>query len=284
MRRGRADGDEDASGREEGAGVAGILEGRRALVTGGAHGIGRATAQAFAAAGATVAVLDTEAEADAAAAVAAAVGGLAVLADVADPAATTEAIDRAARELGGLTTVFANAGFGVSKPLEDHDDELFDRLIRVNLTGTFHTLRAVLPHLRAAGGGAIVTMAGTTALRPARGEGPYGAAKAGVIALTQEVALSHAPTIRANCVAPGYVATRLTAGVVDTPWLREHVESRIPLGRVARPEEIASVVTFLCSDGASYVTGQLLRIDGGSMLPSHQSDELIRGLVRPPSS
>ena len=140
---------------------------------------------------------------------------------------------------------------------------LFDRLIRVNLTGTFHTLRAALPHLRAAGGGAIVTMAGTTALRPARGEGPYGAAKAGVIALTQEVALSQAPAIRANCVAPGYVATRLTAGVVTTPWLREHVEGRIPMGRVGQPDDLVGPVVFLCSGMSAYVTGATLAVDGG---------------------
>ena len=254
-----------------------VLGGQLAIVTGGGRGIGRATALLFASEGARVAVLDVDG--DAAAEVAAEVDGIAVVADVADGAATARAIDEAATALGGVTALFANAGLGVSKPVDAYTPEEYERIIAVNLTGTFNAVKAALPHLRTSGGGAIVTMAGTTGLRPARGEGVYGAAKAGVMVLTKEVALSNAPAIRCNCVAPGYVATRLTAGLLQVPEFKEHVESRIPMGRIAQPEEIASVVAFLCSPWASYITGETIVIDGGSMLPSHQSDQLIRGLV-----
>jgi len=155
-------------------------------------------------------------------------------------------------------------------------DADYDRVVDGNLRATFHTVRAVLDPLLRGGGGAIVTMSGTTGLRPARGEGIYGAAKAGIAALTKDVALSYAPTVRCNCVAPGFVATRLTEVLLGQPELRHHVESRIPLGRVAEPEEIAAVVAFLCSTDASYLTGQTIVVDGGSTLPSHQSDDLLR--------
>jgi NAD(P)-dependent dehydrogenase (short-subunit alcohol dehydrogenase family) len=257
--------------------VTDVLGGQLAIVTGGGRGIGRATALLFASEGARVAVLDVDG--DAAAEVAGEIDGIAVVADVADSAATGRAIDEAATALGGVTALFANAGLGVSKPVDAYTAEEYERIIAVNLTGTFNAIKAALPHLRTSGGGAIVTMAGTTGLRPARGEGVYGAAKAGVMVLTKEVALSNAPAIRCNCVAPGYVATRLTAGLLQVPEFKEHVESRIPMGRIAQPEEIASVVAFLCSPWASYITGETIVIDGGSMLPSHQSDQLIRGLV-----
>ena len=253
----------------------GLLDGQLVLVTGGGDGIGRAVAIRFAAEGAAVAVLDVDA--DAAERTATLVGGTAVVADVADPAAVTAAVDRAAAELGGLSALVANAGLGVSVPIDRMSDDAFARIIAVNLGGTFASVRAALPHLRhAKGGGSIVTMSGTTGTRPARGEGVYGGAKAAIEAITKDVALSYAPAVRANCVAPGFVATRLTAPLLDHPTAREHVESRIPAGRVAQPDEVACVMAFLCSRYASYVTGRTIVVDGGALLPSHQSDELLK--------
>ncbi len=145
----------------------------------------------------------------------------------------------------------------------------------VNLTGVWHGIRAALPYLRASGRGSVVKVAGTAAGRPTRGEGPYAAAKAGVVALTRTAALGYAPEVRVNAVSPGYVATRMTAAVLDDPKLRARIESRIPLGRIGDVEEVAGAVAFLCSVDAGFVTGHDLVIDGGSLLPSHQSDELL---------
>jgi NAD(P)-dependent dehydrogenase (short-subunit alcohol dehydrogenase family) len=255
----------------------GMLDGHRAIVTGGASGIGAATASALHRHGAAVAVLDID-EAGAET-VAAPLGGHAIAVDVADAAALAAAIEAASAALGGLSILFSNAGAGTAKPIDRYTDDDWHRLIDVNLTATFTAIRAAVPYLRAGGGGSIITMAGTAGVRPPRGEGPYAAAKAGVIALTRTAAIELAPEIRVNCVSPGYIATPLTGALVDRPELRERIEGRIPMARIGRAEEVAEVVAFLCSGGASYVTGQNLLIDGGSSLPSAQSDDLIKGLL-----
>ena len=255
------------------------LAGARALVTGGARGIGRAVADRLAADGARVAVVDVDL----------ATGGtpsghLEMAADVADPVALAAAVDAAADALGGLSILVNNAGFGTAKAIDRYDDAEWARLVGVNLTGVWHGIRAATPHLRAAAttGPAtpsIVNIAGTAASRPTRGEGPYAAAKAGVVALTRTAALELAPQVRVNAVSPGYIATRMTRAVVDDERLRARVVGRIPLGRIGRVEDVAGVVAFLCSADAAYLTGQDLVVDGGSVLPSHQSDELLKTLL-----
>jgi NAD(P)-dependent dehydrogenase (short-subunit alcohol dehydrogenase family) len=227
--------------------------------------------------GAAVAVLDVDG--DAASAVADDTGGVAVVADVADSTALTAAVDAAAERLGGLTTLFNNAGVGNVTPFHRYEDDEWERLIGVNLRGVFAGIRAAVPHLRAAGGGAIVNMASVSGLRPTRGEAPYSAAKAGTIALTKSAALEYAPAIRVNAVSPGFIDTPLTVWPAQDEALRAEIETHTPLRRVGTAEEVADVVVFLCSDLARYVTGQNVVVDGGSMLPSAQADPFLRLLV-----
>ena len=252
----------------------GLLEGRRALITGAGSGIGAEACRRLRAEGAEVAAVDIDATS--VAAVADETGAVAFVADVADARAITAVVGEAAERLGGLTTVFNNAGVGNVRALHDYDDAEFERLLSVNLRGSFNVIRAVVPFLDASGDGAIVNMASVSGIRPTRGEAPYSAAKAGVIALTMSAALEYAPTIRVNCVSPGFIDTPLTATAVANAGLRATIEAGTPLGRVGTAAEVASVVAFLCSDLASYVTGQNLVIDGGSMLPSAQADPVLR--------
>lgn len=250
--------------------------GRRVLVTGGASGIGEATCRLFAAEGASVTVVDRD---DAGAhRVAESVGGRAAVVDVRDAEAVAQAVRDAAEAMGGLTDLVNNAGTGMAKPLLDYTDKEWSLLIGVNLTGTFNAVRAAAPILLAAGGGSIVNNASLTGIRPTRGEGPYSAAKAGVLNLTQTAAVELAPTVRVNAVAPGMVHTPLTEIVVANDEWRTAAESGTPLGRVGTAEEVAQVIAFLASDAASYVTGQTVVVDGGSVLPSLQSDALLRAI------
>ncbi|MGQ0830875.1 MAG: SDR family NAD(P)-dependent oxidoreductase [Microthrixaceae bacterium] len=252
------------------------LAGRRAIVTGGAAGIGAATARRLAAGGARVAILDRAG--DSARAVAAEVGGHAFAVDVSDPAAATAAVQAAAEALDGLSDVVVNAGFGLNNPLHRYTDDEWRLVVSVNLDGAFHTLRAAIPLLVERGGGNVVTVASLNASRPLQGEAPYSAAKAAVVNLTRTVALEYAPTIRANCVSPGMIATALTSIITDDPEFTAVAEAGTPLARIGSAEEVAEVIAFLCSDGARYVTGQELVVDGGAGLPNLQADHIVRAV------
>jgi NAD(P)-dependent dehydrogenase (short-subunit alcohol dehydrogenase family) len=257
----------------------GELDGQVAIVTGGASGIGRATAARFAAEGATVAVFDREGEA--AQQVAKEIGGAAraFTVDVRDGEAVTEAVNAVAGAAGRLDVLFNNAGSGDLRPLHTVDDKLWHRLLDVNLTGTFNGMRAAVPLMLAAGGGVIVNNASVSALTPTRNEAAYSAAKAGVVALTKSGALEYGPNVRVNCVAPGHVRTPLTSVWEQFPDVFDPVAESIPLKRIGRAEEIAEVVLFLASPRSSYMTGQTLVVDGGISLPQAGTDRALAQLL-----
>jgi NAD(P)-dependent dehydrogenase (short-subunit alcohol dehydrogenase family) len=256
----------------------GLLDGQRAIVTGGGSGIGEATARLMVAEGARVAVLDRNAAR--AAEVAESIGGAAIEVDVADADAMTAAFDQAADRLGGLSVVFNNAGVGSLKPLHQYTAAEVDLLVDVNLKGTFNGVRAAVGLLRESGGGSIVNMASASGLRPTRGESPYAAAKAAVIALTQSAALEYGrDAIRVNCVSPGFIRTPLTEFAFANPAWIEPLEARTPLGRAGTAADVADCVVFLACDRARYVTGHNLVVDGGSLLPSAQVDHLLSELL-----
>lgn len=249
----------------------GLVDGHRALVTGGGSGIGRATCLRLAAEGASVAVLDRDAAA--AAAVAEAIGGVALVADVTDPGALSSAIAK----LDGLSILFANAGIGTMGGIAEMAAETWSSVISVNLTGVFNTVRAALPKLLASGDARVVCTASISGVRPAEGESAYAAAKAGVAALTASLALEHGPVLRANAVSPGMIATALTNPLLDNfPDIATSIVRKTPAGRIGTPEDIADVVVFLCSDLARFITGQNLVVDGGMLLHGSGVDGLYR--------
>jgi len=244
----------------------------RALVTGAASGIGRATATLLAERGAAVACVDVNAGglADAVDAIAAAGWrALALTADVTDLAAVDSAVAGAVAALGGLDGVANVAGVGdfTGDVTEITPDE-WARVLAVNLTGAFHVSRATIPHLRAAGGGAVVNVASQFGLVGCIASPAYCASKAGLIGLTRAMAIDHTSEgIRVNCVCPGPVDTPMLAWTAGTPELtareRARTQGRNLAGRSGRPEEIAATIAFMMSDEVGTMSGSIVPVDGG---------------------
>ena len=251
------------------------LRGQVALVTGGARGIGRASAVALARAGADVAVADLLSTADAEAAITATGRrALGLPLDVTDPEAVRREIGRVVAALGRLDVLVTAAGIIQRDSLEETSETVWRRVVDVVLTGTFHAVQAVVPVMRAQGygkivtissisgiiGGAVSRLADSLDVRRGRSGLAYAAAKGGVIALTLWVAKDVGQSgIYVNSVAPGGVDTEMTHGYA-------YLVEGLPIPRIGRPEDVAEAVLFLASPASNYVTGQVLRVDGGSVI------------------
>jgi NAD(P)-dependent dehydrogenase (short-subunit alcohol dehydrogenase family) len=244
-------------------------EGRRALVTGAGSGIGRATAQRLAAEGAHVACLDVQGHDDTAGEIADA-GGRAwgYECDVTDAEAVQRTVDLAFAELGGLDVVCNIAGIGQFYRTETLDPAVFDRILAVNLRGTFLVCRYALPHMLEAGAGVIVNTTSVSGIVGNPWNAAYAASKGGVLMLTKALAAEYKHRgVRVNGIAPGMVATDLSAGFSDF-FAREQIDlSEFGRGqpvRAASPDEIAASFAFVASDDAGYMSGAILVLDGGS--------------------
>ena len=246
------------------------LQGKVALVTGGATGIGRESVLALAREGAAVAVNYSRSQADAQqtardARQSGAPAAISVQTDVSDDAQVRRMVHQVAAELGRLDILVNNAGhthFVEQADLEGLTEEMWDRILAVNLKGAFFCSRAVAPVMRQQGEGCIINVASIAGLTGGGSCIAYAASKAAVICLTKSLATVLAPEIRVNAVAPGIVATRWTE---PFPEFKERVRANTPLGRVAPPEEIAQAVHFLAASG-SYITGETLVVDGGRVM------------------
>jgi meso-butanediol dehydrogenase / (S,S)-butanediol dehydrogenase / diacetyl reductase len=240
------------------------LKGKRVLVTGGASGIGAATAARFLEEGAQVCVLDRDASARDRIAKELSALTATIPGDVSNLAEVKSAFAQAISKMGGVDVLINNAGISIRHNFLDITPEEWNRVMSVNLTGVFYAAQTAARHMSERGSGVILNTASTNGMVGQPFYADYNATKAGVIELTRTMAIELAPKVRVNAVAPGYVLTPMQRAEYTDAMLEE-VNRKIPLGRHARPEEIAALFAYLASDDAAYVTGHVYTIDGGEI-------------------
>ena len=238
------------------------LKDKRVLITGGASGIGAATAARFLEEGSQVCILDRDAEGCKAIRNQLPALSKAIIADVTDLMQVEAAFAEAVRALGAIDVLINNAGISIRHSFLDITPEEWDKVVAVNLTGVFYVAQTAARHMWERGSGVILQTASTNGIMGYPYYADYNATKAGVIELTRSMALELAPKVRVCAVAPGYVLTPMQR-VEYTEAMLEEVNRKIPLRRHAKPEEIAALFAYLASDDAAYATGHVFTMDGG---------------------
>ncbi|MFC6942453.1 SDR family NAD(P)-dependent oxidoreductase [Salinirubellus sp. GCM10025818] len=238
-----------------------MLDSKVAIITGGASGIGRATAAEFIAEGAEVVIADIDE--DRGTAVAEELGCEFVRTDVSEYDQVDELVESTVQEHGRLDVMVNNAGIGSETSIEEMELEEWHRVVEVDLSGVMYGMKASLPHLDESDG-CIINTASIYGLVGGKGAASYSAAKGGVVNLTQQVAIDYADEgIRVNSVCPGFVDTPMTEELLESERFYSFLEANTPMDRPAQPEEIAPVIAFLASEKASYMTGANVPVDGG---------------------
>jgi len=243
-----------------------MLSDRVAFITGASRGIGRAIALTLSKAGTDIAGIDLNLDElkSAMKMIEDDTGrkAIAVQADVADPASVEKGVEEAIAVLGRIDILVNNAGITRDNILLRMKDEEWDRVIKINLTGTFNCTKAVIKGMVKNRGGRIVSIASVVGAMGNIGQANYAASKAGIIGFTKSIAREYANRgITANAIAPGFIETDMTKALSD--GVRDALIKQIPMGRLGRPEDVAHVVEFLASDEAAYITGQVIHVNGG---------------------